>query len=1754
MDTTYLDFGCAPLVHGNITGLTSLYVTVTNHTRGKVAVVWCLPVDSHVEESHSRELTTTNGFEKPAPASVFDVSPPAAEISSKKSMKFKITFSPRHSNRNFVNELECVAFFKNQRTFRLVNDSTLTPPWTTIVRVVGHTFDSGQLLAKARLTGGAVRNGKLCFPHCFVGDSLFQTVRLKNSSNLPSTFKFELGFIGGNSNGSDDIFSVRPESGEIGAEDFVLVCIRFTPAVANRKSVQLLRCVVNGSIGGQLLLEGNAGLPCVVCPDVLSPMIATGQELLPIGPAVMPSGFQGVLYMKPTAVGLSSTRTFRIKNCSRLPLRFVCSLPDYSEGVLSISPTRGFLKGNEEAETIITFAPQVPEELICKLRVNVYPIGGQTRRVIDARQPGRAGRVDPIQQLSMNIVAPGSGGAIVFDPPNVATPVQLVKTTEKKEIVIENVSESDLYYELYYGLKFYEEESTGTGSSSKPPVEYISEIMCDSPADVELEEHRCIYCNKPKGVIPAKSRSIVNFSVNPDRAGLFEFRISCRLRTVDAMGTITMVPNEEDLVLRMGLTNRAVGYDDLNIPDENAVTIGGMDADEGFAKETAGQRELDLPLVATIISRASFPTVMFEDIRVESECLVADVEQLWRQFSFAPLNYELQQPLTDEEVAFNALSSPDLETLSRFSFNFTPDVIGSPRQALMLRLRNNGFLTTSFRLHLPNEKELELEPWCDEDEPTPQRLMQVCILEELKSFEIEPRMGTLQPGETCTIRVAYSHSSLKYGGLHKLPVLMRVAQGKQFWVDIVGQTLGYNDTARAQIQTPSGETSRKDEIQPDSILLKAFVDTNSGLYLQNVPIGLPIESAPIQRIVLVNVSGTDACYDVDMSTLRDATTTNLNTEVFKVFNPRGIINARSTVLLEVAFFPLEAREYHIPLVVRYYPCSLMGDESSLGPIVPSSRGGSKAANRKKGVLLNSRFLNINVKCLGYYPREPKPMVPRTDFNGSLPPRRQLLDLGNPIAISEDVVDFGIIPQKAEVGRLLVLKNHSENKIVDFFIDDASCGLIGAGFLSVSPCYGRTAPGEAVVLHITAKADIYSTIIEDRFSIVTQEVISAKKSTRGNRLKERLKSSRDKRIGGDSHATIITRTTFTRSMQVELNPVPNGRVAKLPGTVLGSVTFSGVSGLDASLGSPGKSVMSKSAGGISFTAMREGNQSQTGFSVNSPTGNTQGSTGRESGGFSPQGSVTNMTNVSVLTPSIKTPKTGILRGNHTTGFSDVQSTASGFTGLSSNRTGQSRGPQTLLGPRVTLVVRVKAEVYSAEIISDLLQLPVQQTDNAANENVDILNSVIMPRKQPYIAPKAIRPFSAGGISLGIALDDRSDEMSATSGAGGLAGIPVQERQAEARAITTFILADLFKDLVTSYETEKEIKAKLSAISGGASGCGLMMSRNDDKSGSAKVVVSGKPSYGVFISEVRESLPPVELLVDYCRGKNLFVSWDEVNIEIHKASRKALQTQSSVVNSIDGIGYSDEHAYVPAKSAYFVLKDLLFKSLLDIGLKKKGRGSTHIKEILSESKLIFIDVKNYFFPRLDPAVAAIITRKLTLTANKKALADKLKRQSAGSNIAVTEATIRIQNTMRKKIAARTVDKKRTAVALSKAKEAEIAAEKERQLLRKKKKSLTADELASKEQIKAAERIQSIARAKSAREEFDKANEMSIEQKGALALVREPGFLEIAGDVLRNTMFNIMQEAVQEEFVIDSEPLKFLVKRDNFFDSDEGEDNDY
>ena len=163
--------------------------------------------------------------------------------------------------------------------------------------------------------------------------------------------------------------------------------------------------------------------------------------------AAVPRGPQGTFYLKPTCVGLSTSRTFTLLNGSRLPCRYRATIdaPEaVAQGIVSITPTRGILRGNEEIQLVIAFAPKDIKIYKFKLKIVTFPVGGRTERVIDARQPGDVKAPEVIQRLSVNIVGNSDSGALVYHPHTTTADVRLVNTTETKEIWLENVSDCDL--------------------------------------------------------------------------------------------------------------------------------------------------------------------------------------------------------------------------------------------------------------------------------------------------------------------------------------------------------------------------------------------------------------------------------------------------------------------------------------------------------------------------------------------------------------------------------------------------------------------------------------------------------------------------------------------------------------------------------------------------------------------------------------------------------------------------------------------------------------------------------------------------------------------------------------------------------------------------------------------------------------------------------------------------------------------------------------------------------------------------------------------------------------------------------------------------------------------------------------------------------------------------------------------------------------------------------------------------------------
>ncbi|CAM9254296.1 unnamed protein product, partial [Discosporangium mesarthrocarpum] len=182
VDQSVVDFGY-------VGGSAQKTVNITNTTNTKVHVLWNLGPS---EED-------------------FGVSPKEMDIPPRSSMPFRVVLSPSQGNCYFFRELEAFIFPKNQRTFRLVKDATLQPPWCLCFRAAGHTFTGEQYLAKAAMSTNHAGQ-RLTFPACHFGDTVYQTIRLTNLGNIPVYFSFQPDPFG--------VFYVKPEVGLIPAGDF----------------------------------------------------------------------------------------------------------------------------------------------------------------------------------------------------------------------------------------------------------------------------------------------------------------------------------------------------------------------------------------------------------------------------------------------------------------------------------------------------------------------------------------------------------------------------------------------------------------------------------------------------------------------------------------------------------------------------------------------------------------------------------------------------------------------------------------------------------------------------------------------------------------------------------------------------------------------------------------------------------------------------------------------------------------------------------------------------------------------------------------------------------------------------------------------------------------------------------------------------------------------------------------------------------------------------------------------------------------------------------------------------------------------------------------------------------------------------------------------------------------------------------------------------------------------------------------------
>lgn len=469
-----LDFGSCSI--GNLSE--KQVFQVTNRTRGKVTCSWGVsrPEKDPVHPESSRDRC-------------FDIYPSSQDIGAGATVSFKVAFRPHQENAYYFAELEAHVYFKSNRTFRLVNEQSFTPPWCVTLYAYGNTFGPGnsQFLPKVEYK---LLNRRLCFPACHLGDSVFQTVMLSNSGDTPAQFCFQPD--------PSRVFSVKPTCGLISANSFQLVQFRFTPKKAIRYSYRM-RCNMNNTLSSHNDIElwGTGCVPRLkFCQDVAS--------------------YRNTLYIKPTATGLSSVREFKIQNSSRVPLIFRWKTPARLGNLLQLRPQLGRLNGNEETTIAVTIRPEIEKNYESRVPVDIKAIAS-----LDDQE------LPVLQTCSLKVACRGTSGAISFSPNGINFNAVLVNSTSQRKLNIVNSSDCDLKFEFY--VKMHPDTNLETEES---------QLERHASSSVEETIATFLSLSSSSTIIEARAHKEVTATFCPGASGHFVFTVECHVQMIDESGKV----------------------------------------------------------------------------------------------------------------------------------------------------------------------------------------------------------------------------------------------------------------------------------------------------------------------------------------------------------------------------------------------------------------------------------------------------------------------------------------------------------------------------------------------------------------------------------------------------------------------------------------------------------------------------------------------------------------------------------------------------------------------------------------------------------------------------------------------------------------------------------------------------------------------------------------------------------------------------------------------------------------------------------------------------------------------------------------------------------------------------------------------------------------------------------------------------------------------------------------------------------------
>ncbi|KAM8934038.1 LOW QUALITY PROTEIN: cilia- and flagella-associated protein 65 [Pelodytes ibericus] len=310
--TRDFDFGCCIGKCQN----SFLPFSLTNHTKGKVTVVWTSKSDCP-----------------------FQVTPEITEIPPLKSTAFIVTFHPSQSNTLYAGELEGFIFYKVLRDYRNVEDGTMCLPWCITLSARGHTFELGH---EHFVPGCVLDCPHMVFPPVKLNGQTQRTLLLQNTSPSPLVYVTD--------QESCPSIQAKPTSGQVSSSSHQILLLKNTPNEAG---------LTRHSLPLQLNFSPNYTQEIVLYSCAETPQLLLEGD--------------GKLFCRPTCIGAQSEYSYSFQNCSRIPLHFEWKIQQADTSFISVNPASGIIRPNENMAQTWSFVPQEEKKYFAKATVLVWP-------------------------------------------------------------------------------------------------------------------------------------------------------------------------------------------------------------------------------------------------------------------------------------------------------------------------------------------------------------------------------------------------------------------------------------------------------------------------------------------------------------------------------------------------------------------------------------------------------------------------------------------------------------------------------------------------------------------------------------------------------------------------------------------------------------------------------------------------------------------------------------------------------------------------------------------------------------------------------------------------------------------------------------------------------------------------------------------------------------------------------------------------------------------------------------------------------------------------------------------------------------------------------------------------------------------------------------------------------------------------------------------------------------------------------------